>query len=360
MKSYLVECEPGQAVFAYDDQQNSLRARIGLKNVSGGSIGFKLKSTNPQRYDVQPDSVGTIPPSSTQQVWLFMKVEYGQTINTYKDKILVQAIELKDPSQKAESNMFSRTLHPEMQDTQLNVSIQKPSSLGASIFGESHVVNIPQESSQESSKVTQQMSDISGGVFGNVMEQEEYVMVDEEDSNALQVSPHELQLNMRGGRGSARAVLSLYNESKFKIAFKVKSTNAQRYLIHPGPTGIVKQHSTYDLVISISGEAIFPEEVKFIPEEIIVQSFVLVGTTRFSPTMFKHPENCPGFKQQIVPFSINIQEDWMENAKQQQTLQQRAKFRKRLIIFISVTFTMLIIIAVVIVVVLYLLGKIDL
>eukprot|EP01023_Acetabularia_acetabulum_P021158 TRINITY_DN2106_c0_g2_i1.p1 TRINITY_DN2106_c0_g2~~TRINITY_DN2106_c0_g2_i1.p1 ORF type:complete len:357 (+),score=57.23 TRINITY_DN2106_c0_g2_i1:142-1212(+) len=354
--SQLIECIPGNAVFSYDERNEVLRASIVLKNLSIGYVGYKLKSTNPARYDVQPDGIGQIERRGQQEILLYMKVDQGQTINTYKDKILIQAIQLEE-GQKSERHLFSRSVHPEMQSTYLRVAIDAPSREGMEEItnnDQQHIINMPP---QPASSVGS--ANPAPAALPAKEEEDDYVAIEEEDTNALEVYPLELFLDMRQGQGKARSVLSLYNDSRLAIAYKVKSTNATRYVIHPGPTGVVKQNSSQELIISVSGEAKFPEEVQFIPEEVIVQSFVLLQSVRVSPQMFKQPENCPGFKQQTIPFSININEDILGTEKNGASAKIRAMQRRKCVIISSIIALLVIIIIAVLVVVLYVMKIIQ-
>eukprot|EP01025_Chloroclados_australasicus_P037697 TRINITY_DN3851_c0_g2_i1.p2 TRINITY_DN3851_c0_g2~~TRINITY_DN3851_c0_g2_i1.p2 ORF type:complete len:290 (+),score=22.28 TRINITY_DN3851_c0_g2_i1:190-1059(+) len=252
-KDKFIQCEPDKALFSFDNQTEQLTARVTLKNISQDLVGFKLKSTNPLRYDVQPDALGKIKQGGQTTLVLFMKVDQGQTINTYKDQILVQTIKIQGDKEIAREQ-FNRRQHPEMQESYLKVAIDAPSRqvMGGLVNTgkyQEHVINV---GAPESSVGSAQP--IGGQIA------QDYVLV-EEDTNALQVSPAELHLNMKQGQGQARAVLRLVNESRHAIAFKVKSTNAQRYNIHPAAIGVVNHYSSQELIISISGEARFPEEV---------------------------------------------------------------------------------------------------
>ncbi|KAL3537000.1 hypothetical protein ACH5RR_000366 [Cinchona calisaya] len=123
----LLQIEPQELQFPFE-LRKQISCSMQLTNKSDNYVAFKVKTTNPKKYCVRPNT-GVVLPHSTSDVIVTMQAQKEAPADLQcKDKFLVQSV-LSSPGVAAKDitpNMFNREEGHNVEESKLRVSYVAP------------------------------------------------------------------------------------------------------------------------------------------------------------------------------------------------------------------------------------------
>lgn len=127
MPSELLSIQPGELKFPFE-LKKQISSSLRLVNSSDNNVAFKVKTTNPKKYCVRPNT-GVVQPNSSQDVTVTMQAQRETPPDMQcKDKFLVQSVVAPPGSSTKEvsQDLFNKELGNEIHEAKLKVLYVSP------------------------------------------------------------------------------------------------------------------------------------------------------------------------------------------------------------------------------------------
>merc|ERR1719317_494449 len=134
----ILRLSPGQEVVFSSKEAGDLTGRVQIQNISRKIVGYKIKTTSPEKYRVRP-SIGSLSPGLTATVEIH--VSGGQATSTpsslVRDKFLITAVFLE--SSELGQQQLADALKTSKPDGQYRLRCQLAGNLSEQSGGPQHV-----------------------------------------------------------------------------------------------------------------------------------------------------------------------------------------------------------------------------
>ncbi|XP_057805546.1 vesicle-associated protein 1-2-like [Salvia miltiorrhiza] len=270
----LLQIEPRQLQFPFE-LKKQISCSMQLTNKSGNHVAFKVKTTNPKKYCVRPNT-GVVMPYSSCDVTVTMQAQKEAPPDMQcRDKFLLHSV-VVNPGISAKDitpKMFNKELGNQVDECKLKVAYVPPPQPPSPVREGSEEGSFPRASLSENWNVNQMLESLTRSIIWRTAA----IRLEMSNYDLLQIDPLELQFPFELKK-QISCSMQLTNKSEKHVAFKVKTTNPKKFCVRPN-TGVVMPHSTCDVTVTMQAQKAAPPDLQC-RDKFLLQSVVI------TPEMF--------------------------------------------------------------------------